>query len=211
MTTVHGTRGPYAKTPARRAQILEAAFELFAQHGYHGASLSSIADRVGLSRNALLHHFPTKEALLTAVLERRDRLEQERLTALGQQPLGSLLADVLTHNAEAPELIRLNAALAAEAVDAEHPAHDYIHRRYEFARDLTARTLAVLQAGGHITQAVNVPSAAATIIAVMDGLQVPRVHNRGVDMTGTPEQFLRPYPGNDVYAEAAATYAAVPE
>src|SRR4051812_16469564 len=191
MTTVHGTRGPYAKTPARRAQILEAAFELFAQHGYHGASLSSIADRVGLSRTALLHHFPTKEALLTAVLERRDQLEQERLRALGRQPLGSLFAALLRHNAEAPELIRLNAALAAEAIDADHPAHDYIHRRYDSPRALTASTLAALQAAGHITETVNVHSAAATIVAVMDGLQVQWLHNRAVDMTGTLEQFLR--------------------
>ena len=64
-------RGPYAKSAERRRQIVDAAFELFAAHGYRGASLQDVADRVGLSQTGLLHYFPSKRELLIAVLAKR--------------------------------------------------------------------------------------------------------------------------------------------
>ena len=67
-------RGAYASGLARREAILRAASEVFAAHGYRGASLALIADRVGMSAPGLLHHFPTKEHLLIDLLA----LRQER-------------------------------------------------------------------------------------------------------------------------------------
>lgn len=52
----------------RRAQILAAAARLFAKEGFTGASVASLAREVGVSKAALYHHFPTKEAILAALL-----------------------------------------------------------------------------------------------------------------------------------------------
>ena len=52
-------------------EILHAASDLFAEHGYRGASLALIAERVGMSTPGLLHHFPTKEHLLIDLLALR--------------------------------------------------------------------------------------------------------------------------------------------
>jgi TetR/AcrR family transcriptional regulator len=46
-----------------------AAEEIFAQHGFQGASIADIADRVGISKQNLLYYFPTKEALYKRVLD----------------------------------------------------------------------------------------------------------------------------------------------
>jgi TetR/AcrR family transcriptional regulator len=51
------------------AQILIAATKLFAQHGYEGASLQSIADSVGVAKQTLLYHYPSKDALRRAVID----------------------------------------------------------------------------------------------------------------------------------------------
>ncbi|MEV0895484.1 helix-turn-helix domain-containing protein [Actinoplanes sp. NPDC049802] len=62
-------------------EILEAAAHLFARHGLKETSVQRIADTVGYSKTGLLHRFPTKEALQTAVIDRC--VEQIRDTASG--------------------------------------------------------------------------------------------------------------------------------
>ena len=66
-------RKPYAVGVKRRKQILQAALEVFSVQGYRGAPMTDIADKVGLTLAGVLHYFPSKEELLAAVLERRDR------------------------------------------------------------------------------------------------------------------------------------------
>src|SRR3954468_9321413 len=66
------TRGPYAKTPARRASIVAAAREAFIEHGYDNASLRDIAKRAGITHQGLLRHFRGKPELLLQGLRQRD-------------------------------------------------------------------------------------------------------------------------------------------
>src|SRR4051794_13431713 len=70
----------YAKGRAKRQDILDQATALFGEAGYRGTSLREIAARCGLSHPGLLHHFPTKESLLLAVLEHRDAEDQVRIS-----------------------------------------------------------------------------------------------------------------------------------
>ena len=51
-------------TPTRREQILAAAAELFARHGFHGVGIDDIGSAVGISGPALYRHFRSKDAML---------------------------------------------------------------------------------------------------------------------------------------------------
>lgn len=51
-----------------RAQILESALLQFAERGFYGTSIASIVKELGLTKQALLHYFPTKEKLYGEVL-----------------------------------------------------------------------------------------------------------------------------------------------
>lgn len=53
----------------KRQQILEAAAQEFVERGYAAATLSSVAGRLGLTKGALAHHFPTKDELLSGLGE----------------------------------------------------------------------------------------------------------------------------------------------
>jgi AcrR family transcriptional regulator len=55
------------KQPERtRRALVEAAAEEFARHGYAGTGLGAIVARCGLTKGALFHHFPDKQALALA-------------------------------------------------------------------------------------------------------------------------------------------------
>lgn len=62
-----------AKKPSRiqlrnRKLILEAALDVFSQHGYRGATLDQIADASGLSKPNILYYFEGKEAIHVTLL-----------------------------------------------------------------------------------------------------------------------------------------------
>src|SRR5579862_1944941 len=54
---------------ARRMEIIETALKLFAEHGFDGTSTKNIAQAVGITEGLVFYYFPTKVALLAAVLE----------------------------------------------------------------------------------------------------------------------------------------------
>jgi AcrR family transcriptional regulator len=61
-----------AAPPARSAgaqRVLDAALELFTEHGFEGTSLQDIADRLGVTKAAVYYHFHTKDDLLRALVQ----------------------------------------------------------------------------------------------------------------------------------------------
>ncbi len=56
-------------TDDTRARILHAALEEFSVRGYHETSVRELADRVGVTKTAVLYHFPGKADIVTALAE----------------------------------------------------------------------------------------------------------------------------------------------
>lgn len=66
------------KSAATRRQIIDAAIDCFVRLGYASTTTTRIAAAAGLSRGAMLHHFPTKLAVVKAAV---DELHAKRLKA----------------------------------------------------------------------------------------------------------------------------------
>lgn len=193
-TTVRRPRGEYAKSAARRQEIIEAAVEVFATVGYHKGSLRDVADRVGMSQAGLLHHFPSKEQLLAGVLTWRDddaRAFMGEPAATGTDLLRGLV-DLATYNSGRPQLVELHVILSGEGASVEHPLHDYFVQRYE--RVYTAIRDAFVEAAerGQLRDGVDPSSAAKTVIALLDGLQLQwLLHRDQVDMAADLRRYLQ--------------------
>lgn len=78
-------------------RILSAAENIFARFGYRRASMGQIAEEAGLTRQALYHHYASKEALFRAVVEQLHECayEAEAASGLDQEQSGGGLADIL--------------------------------------------------------------------------------------------------------------------
>lgn len=76
---------------ATRLRLLCAADEIAAEHGAAGVSLDAVAAKAGVSKGGLLYHFPTKAALLRALVEHHIETFEARLkTAEAKQPNATL-------------------------------------------------------------------------------------------------------------------------
>lgn len=171
MTT---SAGGYLKGRIRRDDIITAATALYGEVGYHGASLREIAKRVGITHAGLLYYFPTKEALLAAVLERRDAEDsaREKLHAKPGLDMMRRFITLAEHNVRHPGIVDLYSRLAAEAMADDHPAHDYFVRHYQKAYRDVQESFSVMAERGELRDGIDPGLAALSFIALMDGLQV---------------------------------------
>lgn len=64
-----GTVSPMSPRPSMREPLLRAAATVVAERGYSALTLDAVGAATGVSKGGLLYHFPTKEALVAALLE----------------------------------------------------------------------------------------------------------------------------------------------
>lgn len=101
------------KSERTRKAILDAAEDLFSAHGFDGASLDAIGEQAGIQGTAILYHFPSKQDLYDATL---DRIFSPLLVALDHMLNGpdsvddrleSAVEAIVTYAAEHPNAPRL--------------------------------------------------------------------------------------------------------
>jgi TetR/AcrR family transcriptional repressor of nem operon len=74
-----------------RENILDAAQDLIQTRSFHGFSFQDVADRVGIRKASLYHHFDSKDAVALAVLERSADWVRTQLTKVdGEDPAARL-------------------------------------------------------------------------------------------------------------------------
>jgi AcrR family transcriptional regulator len=159
-----GQQGTRSERPARE-RVLEAALDLFAEHGVSGTSLQMIADRMGVTKAAVYHQFRTKEEIVFAVVgPALDRLIEIADAAQGggsrqarvESTLRAVVDLIITHR-------RLAAIVQFDPMVARlvrgHPAHASFGRiRALFTGpdpDAAALTRAAMVSGGLIVAAID--------------------------------------------------------
>jgi AcrR family transcriptional regulator len=120
------------ETGSTPSAILDAARELFAEHGYDGASIRAITRRAGTNLGAVTYHFGSKEALYHAVLTSQLAPLRERVDAAAALPgpaldrIASVTGALFDHYADDPALPRLILQQIASGRSAPPPARAWI-------------------------------------------------------------------------------------
>jgi AcrR family transcriptional regulator len=155
-----------------RSRILDAAMLVFRRHGFRRSSIEQAAEAAGLTRQALYHHFKSKEALFRAVIERlhEDALAAEVAAAAAAEKHGGSLADILVASVSA-KLGQLAASLDGsphvEELFSEHilQARD-LYQKYStlYAEQLAATIARVCRKQGLTLSAGMTPRALARCV-----------------------------------------------
>ena len=129
-----------------RDKFLDTAEALFAERGFYGVSIAAVSDELGLTKQALLHHFGSKEKLYGEVLARLSARYEAILTAANnelERPAGNLLGFMhALHQAAAarPSEVRL---LMRELLDNKNRADSAANW---YLQPFLARLIAMVQA-----------------------------------------------------------------
>ncbi|ALE07475.1 TetR family transcriptional regulator [Arthrobacter sp. ERGS1:01] len=174
-------RGRYAKGVERREQIIQTATDVFATEGFEGTALKRVAETVGVREATLFHYFGSKQELLTAVLEERDRRAYRDM----DQESGDLVTSmpwVARRNATQPGLTTLYAVASATANAPTHASHEYFQQRFSNLIENASRDIAVRQAEGTLRADLPPEVLARLLVAASDGLQLQWMYDKTIDM-----------------------------
>lgn len=156
----------------RRKAIVQAALELFTLRGARGTSIADVAEKVGISPPAVLHHFGTKADLLLAVVAERDRRAAGAfLDVLGKGGLTGIAGLVrgAARNEKERGLVSCYVVLEAENLHEGDIAHTYFVDRSWVMRNALREAIAEGQRSGEIRADVDAELKAAEIVAFMEG------------------------------------------
>lgn len=121
---------------SRREQILAAAAELFARHGFHGVGIDEIGAAVGVSGPALYRHFRSKDAMLGEMLTSISEvllgggLERRERTADPAKLLGELIAFHVDFALDNPALITVQERNLGNLTEPDRRRVRALQRRY---------------------------------------------------------------------------------
>ena len=161
------------KHAARRDAILAAARHCFARKGFHQTSTAAICAQAGMSPGNLFHYFPTKQAIIAAIVDQEGSETAAYFAELqgSADSYGALLAfmDVVLALAADGDVAGLALDIAAEALrDADIAAR--VARNDAALRAGVQALLVSAAAQGQVDATLNPAQTAGWIAALIDGI-----------------------------------------
>ena len=176
-----------ASLATKREQILAAVTSIFVRHGFQGASMRDICSAAEMSPGALYRYFPSKDAIIEAVVEQQHERWVEALRGAAVcegffDALDYWTARVLEE--DQVTLLPLWLEIAAEAARNERIASAR-RAHYELLMGLIAELATRAIASGELNTAINARDVAAVVISAFDGLKLRRGSDSEFDFRRT--------------------------
>jgi AcrR family transcriptional regulator len=150
-----------------RRSILEAAAYEFGERGYDAASTNEILARAGLTRGALYHHFPSKEAIAAALVE----AHSEALVVPDQPVKLQAVIDLtleFSRRLQTDAVLRAGVRLAVEQSSFSASTQTPYNQSITVVEDLLRQA----EKQGELLPGADLSEVAATVVGAFTGLQV---------------------------------------
>jgi AcrR family transcriptional regulator len=182
-------------TQRKRIEILDAAIDIFGNKGYANGTLADIAEQVDITHAGVLHHFGSKQNLLLEMLAYRDETDvadlDEQHIPDGPELFLHLVRTAVVNSRRAG-VVQVYTVLSAESVTDDHPARPFFESRYSTLRAEVADAFRVLCKQEGVTEPATIIAASASILAVMDGLQLQwLLHPAEIELAEASEFAIR--------------------
>lgn len=150
-----------------KRSILEAAAQVFDERGYDAASTTEILARTGLTRGALYHHFPSKEAIAAALVA----LQSEALEVPDNPVKLQAVIDLTMEFARRLRIdpvLRASVRLAVEQTSFSRPAQT----PYDMSSTAILGLLEEASAQGEVLPGTDLREATSLIVGAFTGIQL---------------------------------------
>ncbi len=173
-----------AEPVSRQHQIARAALACFSRAGFHGASMQDICAEAGMSAGALYRYFPSKAAIIVAIVEAEREAHAQMFQPLDDapDPLAALqeLGEVfLTHHLSGVSGMLASDVVAEAARNPEVQAA--VEKTATFIRETLTRALVRGQTLGVVDPSLDTEAAGYLIMSLGDGMCAQPAGPPGLD------------------------------
>lgn len=174
---------------ARRAQLIGVTIDLVARHGYRGTSLARIAEAAGISKAAVLYHFPSKDAVVrtayASVLESlTEHVGTEVELRSGASAVEAYVRSLVAHLRDHPDHTRM----IVEALGEETGVSDTPNARSR--REAVAGLIDAARAAGDYRPGVDPQATAVILNGAIDAIVSERLANPDFDSSHAAEELV---------------------
>ncbi len=162
-------------SPDTRARILNTAFQLFHEQGYHATGIATILREAGVHPGSMYHFFPSKDALLVGVLEHALELLRPAVMDPAERRTGDPIGRVFELLEQYREGMHAWGCkmgcpignLALEVADDNAVARNLVHRNFENWSLAVQKWLD--EAGGRLPRGTDRAQLSRFVLTVMEG------------------------------------------
>ena len=127
-----------SRQPKAKLHVLETAQKLVAEQGTGALTFEALSKASGVTRGGITYHFPTKDALLKALVEHDMQQWAEAEQALAPDgecdATSSLIADIRSYTTSTPEYRRFVSGMVGAAMldpDLLEPVHEFHREKFD--------------------------------------------------------------------------------
>lgn len=180
------------KYALQKSLVLDAATACFAERGFHRASTDAICEKAGISAGKLFHYFPTKNALVLAVIEAQNLETAQWLGELeaGPNPAEAMIELIHGIFELAGDAMRCKLILEIAAEVSRNPEAGRLGSEGDrLLADGLSRLLTKAISLGLAKPVVSVPHLVNVIMALIDGIFSRVASDAGFDSQAEQAAF----------------------